>query len=86
MLEKLLDYCSSVHLVLMVWPVMQPASPGILGVCVSLCATVPPIKVTEKMAVEPYYKVQIFEKIAGRRKTIFRILSSQNILFYLNSM
>lgn len=46
----------SVHLVLMAWTVMQPAYPGILGICVGLCATVPPISVTESMAVRTIRK------------------------------
>ena len=43
----------------MAWAVMQPALPGILGVCVRRSATVPSICVTESMAVEPIQKVVI---------------------------
>ena len=36
---------------------MQPAPPGILGICVRTIATVPPISVTESMAVRTIRKV-----------------------------
>ena len=37
---------------------MQLAPPGILGICVRTSATVPPISVTESMAVESMLKVK----------------------------
>ena len=45
------------------WCVMQPASPGILGICVRTSATVPSISVTESMAVEEMHQVEVFVKI-----------------------
>ena len=44
---------------------MQPAPLGILGICVSLCATIPPISVTESIVVEEMHQVEVFVKIWG---------------------
>ena len=59
---------------------MKPAYPGILGICVGLCATVPPISVTESMAVEPMHKVEVF---VGIWRTIFEyLIFSLKVFFF----
>ena len=48
----------------MAWAVIQPAPPGILGICVRTSATVPTISVTESMAVRTIRKVVMMNNIS----------------------
>ena len=61
---------------------MQPASPGILGICVRTSATVPSISVTESIAVEEMHQVEVFVKIWG---TFFEyLIFSLKVFFFIS--